>query len=63
MKFLHNFSLENVNKNRRVLVTVLLYGSHINKKKLSKLEKKHDMTCKEKLDKFAFLIWDKAGTS
>ena len=31
-------------------------------KKLSKLEKKHDMACKKKSDKFALLIWDTAGT-
>ena len=31
-------------------------------KKLSKLEKKHDMACKKKWDKFALLIWDTAGT-
>ena len=30
-------------------------------KKLSKLEKKHDMACKKKSDKFALLIWDKTG--
>ena len=31
-------------------------------KKLSKLEKKHDMACKKKSDKFALLIWDTTGT-
>ena len=54
--------MENVNKHRRVLVKVCQCGSHINKKKLSKLEKKHDMACKKKSDKFALLIWDTTGT-
>ena len=31
-------------------------------KKLSKLEKKHDMACKKESDKFALLMWDTAGT-
>ena len=31
-------------------------------KKLSKLEKKHDLACKKKSDKFALLIWDTTGT-
>ena len=35
---------------------------HVNKKKLSKLEKKHDVACKKKFDKFALLMWDTAGT-
>ena len=54
--------MENVNKHQRVLVKVLFSGSHINKK-LSKQEKKHDMTCKEELDKFDLLILDTAGIS
>ena len=45
------YFMENVNK-----------PSHINKKKLNKLEKKHDMTCKENFDRLTPLIWDSAGS-